>query len=76
LFTYVVTVCDEASGERCPVFPGVAHRLHWSFAYPAGFGGDWSEKLARTRVVRDEIRAKVEEFCAAICPTVSQQAQK
>jgi arsenate reductase len=76
LFTYVVTVCDEASGERCPVFPGVAHRLHWSFADPAGFGGDWSEKLARTRVVRDEIRAKVEEFCAAVCPTISQQAQK
>ncbi len=35
LFSYVITVCDETSAERCPIFPGVAKRLHWSFADPA-----------------------------------------
>lgn len=30
---YVITVCDSAN-ERCPVFPGRAARLHWSFEPP------------------------------------------
>ncbi len=27
-FAYVITVCDEASAERRPIFPGVTSRLH------------------------------------------------
>src|ERR1019366_6132547 len=53
MFAYVVTVCDEASAERCPVIPGVTKRLHWSFADPSSFQGTHEEKLARTREVRD-----------------------
>ena len=66
LFSYVVTVCDEAAAERCPVFPGFAHRLHWSFADPASFEGSWDDKIAGTRIVRDQIRAKVEALCATM----------
>lgn len=66
LFNYVVTVCDETSAERCPVFPGITQRLHWSFADPAAFAGSWEEKLAKTRAVRDEIREKIEELCGVI----------
>src|SRR6476660_1860388 len=38
-FTHVVTVCDEASAERCPSFPGRATRLHWGFKDPSEFPG-------------------------------------
>src|SRR5690242_14016210 len=34
-FSYVITVCDQRAAERCPVFPGFAKRLHWSFADPS-----------------------------------------
>jgi arsenate reductase (thioredoxin) len=69
LFSYVITVCDETSAERCPIFPGVARRLHWSFPDPAALSGPREERLAGTRKIRDEIRTRVEmwsdETCAA-----------
>ncbi len=62
LFNFVITVCDAASGERCPIFPGVSQRLQWSFDDPSSFTGTEDEKLARTRIVRDEIKSKILEF--------------
>lgn len=67
-FAYVITVCDETSAERCPVFPGGATRLHWGFADPSSFEGNRDEILRRTREVRDAIRQKITAWCAEICP--------
>jgi len=67
MFAYVITVCDEASAERCPIFPGVTTRLHWSFPDPSGFPGTPEEKLAGTREVRDLIKAKIENWCSVMC---------
>lgn len=61
-YDYVVTVCDGANGERCPVFPGKAKRLHWEFKDPSAFQGTLEEKLAGTRIVRDQIKAKMQEL--------------
>ena len=63
-FEYVITVCDETSAERCPHFPGAAQRLHWPFADPSSFTGAPEEKLAGTRKVRDEIKARLESWLA------------
>jgi arsenate reductase (thioredoxin) len=62
LFDYVVTVCDSANSERCPVFPGITKRIQWSFADPAALKGEWELKLAATGLIRDEIRAAVVSF--------------
>ncbi|MBN1869257.1 MAG: arsenate reductase ArsC [Candidatus Omnitrophica bacterium] len=62
LYGYVITVCDESQSERCPVFPGAAQRLHWSFADPSGFQGSRQERLVKTRDVRDQIQRKIEEW--------------
>jgi arsenate reductase len=67
-FAYVITVCDETSAERCPIYPGVTTRLHWSFPDPSSFQGTHDEKLARTREIRDTIKAKIEDWCAEACP--------
>ena len=69
-FAYVITVCDETSAERCPAFPGVTNRLHWSFPDPSYLQGTHDEKLARTREIRDTIKAKVEEWCAEFCSAI------
>lgn len=62
LFAYVVAVCDESAGERCPIFPGVTKRLNWSFEDPAKAVGSEEEKLAVFRQVRDQIRERLHNF--------------
>jgi len=66
-FAYVITVCDEASAERCPIFPGVTTRLQWSFPDPSSLPGSPEEKLAGTRKIRDAIKAKIQSWCAEVC---------
>ncbi len=60
-FDYVITVCDNAN-ETCPVFPGPAARIHWSFDDPAGADGTDEVKLQVFRRVRDEIRCRLLTF--------------
>jgi arsenate reductase len=67
LFGHVITVCDESNAEKCPIFPGPTKRLHWSFADPSQVAGTPEEKLARVREIRDEIREKIEDWCAEVC---------
>jgi arsenate reductase (thioredoxin) len=62
LYDYVITVCDESSAERCPMFPGRVTRLQWPFENPASLTGSHEEKLAKTRKIRDQIKGKVEEL--------------
>ena len=66
LYDYVITVCDEANAEKCPIFPGRAKRLHWGFKDPSSFQGTKEEKLKGTRAVRDEIEQKIETWIPTI----------
>jgi len=66
-FPYVITVCDETSAERCPIFPGVTKRLHWSFPDPAALTGSHQERLDGVRKIRDQIRARIEMWCDEMC---------
>jgi len=67
LFSYVITVCDESSAERCPIFPGATKRLHWSFPDPAAITGSHEERLNGVRKIRDQIRARIEMWCNQMC---------
>jgi len=64
-FEYVITVCDEASSEKCPFFPSQRKKMNWSFKDPSQFTGTMEEKMAEIRTVRDAIKKKIEEFIAS-----------
>ncbi|MBU0631973.1 arsenate reductase ArsC [bacterium] len=59
LFNYIVTVCDEANAQRCPIFPGVRERIMMSFEDPSSFGGTTEEKLEKIRAVKEKIKQEV-----------------
>ncbi len=59
-FDLVITVCDTAA-EACPIFPGAAKRLHWSFEDPSEASGSEAEQLVVYRHVRDSIRTRIEQ---------------
>lgn len=63
-FDYVITVCDRAR-DNCPLFPGGAERIHWSFEDPAAAKGDEETRLSVFRRVRDEIRGYLRDFASA-----------
>lgn len=68
-FSHVITVCDEASAERCPMVPGVLEKLHWNFPDPAKVTGNDQEKKAMIRFIRDGIRDKVKMWASLVCST-------
>ncbi len=64
IYQYVVTVCDQANAERCPIFPGVYEKINWSFPDPSALAGTDEHKLVQTRLIRDTIKNAVLEFIA------------
>ncbi len=64
-FDYVITVCDNAA-ETCPLFPGPARRIHWSFPDPAAVVGGEAERLASFRQVRDDIETQLKAWLATL----------
>ena len=62
----IVTVCDNAAGEACPVWPtakGKApQKLHWSFPDPAAADGDNAARLHAFEAVFADIRRHVDAF--------------
>ncbi len=65
-YDYVVTVCDEARAQACPVHPTRGERLHWSFPDPSSFAGTLGERLAATRNVRDAIACRIDEWMISL----------
>jgi arsenate reductase len=66
VYDYVITVCDEASGERCPYFPRMKERISWSFKDPSSLEGSEVEKLNMINTIRDEIKNKVKSWIVQI----------
>lgn len=55
----VITVCDNAAGEVCPIWPGHPAKVHMGFPDPAAAEGTHVERLEAFRAVYAMIEAKV-----------------
>lgn len=63
---YVITVCSNAAGEVCPVWPGHPVREHWGISDPAGVEGSPGERrrafFATYRDIERRVSALVKEI--------------
>ncbi|HIJ61157.1 MAG TPA: arsenate reductase ArsC [Rhodospirillaceae bacterium] len=61
---FVFTVCDNAAGEVCPVWPGQPMTAHWGVPDPAGFKGSEAEKAAFCGDVMRMLHNRISIFAA------------
>ena len=61
---FVFTVCDQAAGEVCPVWPGQPITAHWGFPDPAAFVGSEAEQRVLFGDVFRQIENRIKIFCA------------
>ncbi|MDN4573605.1 protein-tyrosine-phosphatase [Pandoraea cepalis] len=59
---FVVTVCDQAAGEVCPIWPGAPLTAHWGFEDPAAFEGTDEQKRKVFDKVFRQIMGRVSQF--------------
>ncbi|MFN0040305.1 MAG: arsenate reductase ArsC [Burkholderiales bacterium] len=60
----VITVCGNAAGETCPVWPGTPLRGHWGVDDPAKQGGSDEDKARAFSDAFDRLERKVRAFAA------------
>lgn len=56
----VITLCDSAAKEACPLFPGTKFKVHWSIPDPVFHHGDETQREAFAVLVANRIKAKIE----------------
>ncbi len=59
---FIFTVCDNAAGEVCPVWPGKPMTAHWGVADPAAVEGTDLEKAAAFRKAFKELETRIKLF--------------
>lgn len=60
----VITVCDSAAGESCPLWRGSPIKVHWGFEDPSHVQGDDVAKRAAFTETFGQIRKKIETLVA------------
>jgi arsenate reductase len=59
---FIFTVCDNAAGEVCPVWPGKPTTAHWGIADPAAVEGSDTDKAIAFRKALKELETRIKLF--------------
>src|SRR6202041_4166812 len=61
---FIVTVCDNAANEVCPIWPGQPMTAHWGIADPASVEGSDADKAFAFRKAVKELETRIKLFVA------------
>ncbi len=61
---FVFTVCDNAAGEVCPIWPGRPMTAHWGVDDPAAVEGSDTDKRPAFRTAFDELERRILSFAS------------
>jgi protein-tyrosine-phosphatase len=70
----IVTVCDQAAGEACPVWPGHPVQAHWSIEDPAAVTGEPEERRRAFERVYRELERRIEALARLPLATLDRAA--
>ena len=60
----VITVCDNAAGEVCPIWPGQPVSAHWGVPDPAGVQGSDAQRRSAFQSAWAMLRQRIEQLLA------------
>lgn len=63
-FDFIFTVCDNAAGEACPIWPGKPMTAHWGVPDPAAATGTQEERLKAFQDAALALKRRIELFLA------------
>jgi arsenate reductase len=64
VFDFVITVCDAAAAEQCPLWPGHPATAHWGVPDPAAVEGSDDVKRKAFRDAFEALRRRIERFAS------------
>ncbi len=71
-FDFIFTVCDNAAGETCPIWPGHPMTAHWGIEDPAAVEGE-SQREAFVQALR-YLRKRIELFLSLPIASIDEMA--
>lgn len=72
----VITVCDSAAGESCPLWMGDTLKLHWGLPDPSALNGNESDNRDAFFAVMETIEQRVRALAALAAQQLSPAAQQ
>jgi arsenate reductase len=73
-FEFIITVCDNAAGEVCPLWPGQPMTAHWGVADPSAVQGSESQKAQAFRDTAVILERRIKLMLALPLPTLDRMA--
>ena len=74
IMDFVFTVCDQAAGEICPIWPGQPVTAHWGMPDPAAVDGSEIEQWQVFRAAFRALENRLKVFIALPLPTLDRMS--